>query len=405
MDDGIAGRIPGDLSRLISFDPHYKIVSGACDGWGVYVVGGYLRDVLLQRQSADRDYAVTADPCVVAGRVRNIVGGTLVRFRYGPFCRLITAGGLTLDFSALPEGIEADLTLRDFTVNALAWSEQDGLLDPMFGRDDIRTRVIRMVSSANLEKDPLRIIRAYRLSHELSFSIEPFTRRALAGKSSLIRSVKAERITSEFLRLLKTPNAAGVLQVMLYDGVLSEIISSNCSRLEANIKALSGLEGKLNGIPLSFPFNSCVEPVSGISRKEYLLLSRLLSGAVADRLILSRRIRHGLKRMTGAEEIVTRGNMGTAELLELFDSAGDCAPDALILLGKEGLIEEYSRYLASDLRRILPRHELELVKKHVRGKEFGTLLRRARRGLFVGEIQGRKELMEMIEKEYRVNLT
>ena len=102
------------------------------------------------------------------------------------------------------KSIEEDLARRDFTMNAIAYNPRDGLTDPCFGREDIEKRIIRAVRDPYLRfsEDALRILRALRFSATLGYEIEENTAAALRAKSHLLRTISAERIFTEWKKLL-----------------------------------------------------------------------------------------------------------------------------------------------------------------------------------------------------------
>ncbi len=100
-----------------------------------------------------------------------------------------------------------DLGLRDFTVNSMAWSPEEGLIDPYHGERDLAAGLLRCAGSAQerLSEDPLRILRALRFSAHLGFSIDPELRSAIHELYSLLKGVAVERITSELYRFMQAP--------------------------------------------------------------------------------------------------------------------------------------------------------------------------------------------------------
>ena len=104
--------------------------------------------------------------------------------------------------------LEEDLKRRDFTVNAMAYNEEDGLVDLFGGRQDLERKIIRCVGEANerFEEDALRIMRAVRFSAQLGFTIEERTKEAIRGHADRLRQVSAERIQMELTKLVTSPN-------------------------------------------------------------------------------------------------------------------------------------------------------------------------------------------------------
>ena len=111
-------------------------------------------------------------------------------------------------------GLGDDLSRRDFTVNALAFNEKSGIIDPFGGRADLEKRLIRCVGepSARFNEDALRILRALRFAACLGFSIEKQTAAAIKENYNLLSFVSKERIYSEFCRLLCGKNAPKIIE-------------------------------------------------------------------------------------------------------------------------------------------------------------------------------------------------
>jgi tRNA nucleotidyltransferase (CCA-adding enzyme) len=110
----------------------------------------------------------------------------------------------TADFAQLEgDSLETDLHRRDFTVNAIAYNPHtQEIIDPLQGEADVQQRLMRMISPANLENDPLRLMRAYRQAGQLGFTIDPGTQEAIRSLASHIINVAAERVRVELGYLL-----------------------------------------------------------------------------------------------------------------------------------------------------------------------------------------------------------
>lgn len=174
----------------------------------IYLVGGAVRDALLKRKREylDLDFVL---PQKAVETARNIAqkyqAGFVVLDKERQIARVVFKIG-TLDF-AQQEGstLEQDLKRRDFTINAIAYDiHNQKIIDPLGGLLDLEKQVIKMVSSANLEDDPLRLLRAYRQAAQLKFKIDPETKLTIKELSPLIKKVAAERVQTELNYLLKS---------------------------------------------------------------------------------------------------------------------------------------------------------------------------------------------------------
>lgn len=122
--------------------------------------------------------------------------------------------------------IKNDLSRRDFTINAMAYNEVDGIVDLYNGQKDIENKIINFVGNAKerIIEDPLRILRAFRFMSRLGFSLSEKTVEAIKKQKNLLISIPEERITMEFSKLLLGENIKNTLTAMKDTGVLELII-------------------------------------------------------------------------------------------------------------------------------------------------------------------------------------
>ena len=196
-----------------------------------YLVGGALRDQILDRPVADFDFALAEDPTPLVRRFAARIGASwfmLDTMRHQSRAVLKTPQHLiTYDFSPFrAETLDEDLRLRDFTVNALAVELRSGrqnthLLDPCNGMHDLRNGILRQGYSAAFEDDPVRILRGVRLSTLLAFTIESHTQAAMTRHVSLLGRSPFERIRSEVARIFNADVDTRALETLERLGVLS----------------------------------------------------------------------------------------------------------------------------------------------------------------------------------------
>jgi tRNA nucleotidyltransferase/poly(A) polymerase len=174
----------------------------AVGGEDAYIVGGAVRDELLGRPVVDLDVACPA-PAEAARAYAGLAGGAFFPLsdRHGAW-RVAFRDGRTVDFTPLPDGIEADLGTRDFTINAIAIPLGGGEpVDPLGGRGDLEARVLRAVSPEIFAADPIRLLRAARLEDELGTRLDEETERLARIHAELVASPAGERILGELVRL------------------------------------------------------------------------------------------------------------------------------------------------------------------------------------------------------------
>lgn len=206
-----------------------------------YLVGGFVRDVLLGRDTADIDIAIAPDALEIAPKVAIALGGSYVLLdevnRVG---RVVLAnkaapsarGRWQLDFSTFKGSIEHDLARRDFTIDAMAVDlsrlgkdyTDVQLIDPLNGWNDLHQGVIRAVSETAFKSDAVRLLRAVRLAAELGFGIDNETEALIQRYCPLIAGVAGERVREELLRLLATSLAGQFLTYLNELGLVTAMI-------------------------------------------------------------------------------------------------------------------------------------------------------------------------------------
>jgi len=185
-------------------------------GFEAYAVGGVVRDALLGRDCSDADITTNALPdqvksCFSRTVDTGIAHGTVTVLDFDAPVEVTTYRTETAySDHRRPDGVqfatslEQDLTRRDFTINALAYSPKDGLIDLHGGKEDLRKRIIRAVGDPRKRfcEDALRMLRAVRFAARLGFTIAPATLQAMDENAPLISHVSAERIFAELDGLL-----------------------------------------------------------------------------------------------------------------------------------------------------------------------------------------------------------
>ncbi|MDO4380152.1 MAG: HD domain-containing protein, partial [Clostridia bacterium] len=196
-------------------------------GFSAFLVGGSVRDSLMNRPVHDVDIttAATPDEIIETFGEKTVIptglkhGTVTVLFGKTPveITTFRTEKGYSdnrhpdkVEFS---KKIEEDLSRRDFTMNAIARDENGVLVDPFGGREDIEKKLVRSVGDAEtrFREDALRILRALRFSAVLGFEIEKKTAAAVRKCKDLLKNLSPERVSSELSRLLCSDGAARVL--------------------------------------------------------------------------------------------------------------------------------------------------------------------------------------------------
>ena len=209
-------------------------------GHEAYIVGGSLRDMLIGRAPSDFDVTTSALPektLALFSDMRaiptGIEHGTITVLSDGFPIEVTTfrTDGEYLD-SRHPESVSFtsdvcdDLSCRDFSMNAIAYNEKRGIVDPFCGREDINNKIIRAVGDPDtrMREDALRIMRALRFSAQLSFSIEENTLLALLRTKEGLANVSRERIAVELTKLVISPYPTEALRTMIDLGISKYVL-------------------------------------------------------------------------------------------------------------------------------------------------------------------------------------
>lgn len=189
-------------------------------GFEAYVVGGCVRDSILGKEADDWDITTSAKPEQVKTLFPRTVDtglqhGTVTVMQGGEGFEITTyridgeyEDGRHPKQVAFTPNLLEDLRRRDFTVNAMAYNEEEGLIDRFNGLDDINVGVIRCVGlpEDRFREDALRIMRALRFSAQLGYHIHRATENAIKKLAVNLKNVSAERIQAELVKILVSPN-------------------------------------------------------------------------------------------------------------------------------------------------------------------------------------------------------
>lgn len=207
------------------------------NGYEAYAVGGCVRDSILGRVPGDWDITTSALPMQVKGLFRRTVDTGI---QHGTVTVMLGRNGYEVttyridgryEDSRHPESVEftpkleEDLKRRDFTINAMAYNDEHGIVDIFDGVGDLHRKIIRCVGNAHdrFDEDALRILRAVRFSAQLGFGIEENTAGAAKELAVNLKRISSERIHTEFNKMLKSPHpdyfsvadAIGIMEIVL----------------------------------------------------------------------------------------------------------------------------------------------------------------------------------------------
>lgn len=196
-----------------------------------WVVGGAIRDLLLERDITDLDLVCHSDPTPLARKwSRKLSAHWFWLDQDRRQSRIILKDATQIDFAPLrAETIEADLCLRDFTINAMALPlgvqyESVELVDPCQGQKDLQRGMVKAVSPANLMDDPLRMIKGIRHAVTLNFACAPGLINNIRAHAELLKRVAGERIREELLRILTSNQAIRGLDLLVTSHLLESLL-------------------------------------------------------------------------------------------------------------------------------------------------------------------------------------
>lgn len=209
----------------------------SANGYEAFVVGGCVRDAVLGRVPSDWDITTNAAPKEVKKVFHHTVDtglkhGTVTVLLGGESFEVTTyridgayTDGRHPSFVTFTASLVEDLRRRDFTINAMAYNEDNGLVDLFGGVEDLEKRVIRCVGDPDerFNEDVLRILRAVRFSAQLGFDIELRTRCAIKRHADELGKVSKERIREELMKLLVSDNP-GRLRDLYELGLTAEFL-------------------------------------------------------------------------------------------------------------------------------------------------------------------------------------
>ena len=208
-------------------------------GYAAYAVGGCVRDSLLGRTAHDWDLCTSALPqqvmelfgaeqCIPTGLQHGTVtikyGGQLYETTTFRTEGSYTDGRHPDEVQFVPD-VREDLARRDFTINAMAYNEAEGLVDPFGGQKDLQNGLLRAVGEPQqrVTEDALRILRLYRFAARFGFALDTATARAARQLAPHLDCISAERIQEELAKLLAAPQPGAYLEPAVLAVVLPEL--------------------------------------------------------------------------------------------------------------------------------------------------------------------------------------
>lgn len=264
-------------------------------GYAAYAVGGCVRDSLLGQTPHDWDLCTSATPeqvlelfgethCIPTG----LQHGTVTVKHGGELYEITTfrtegaySDGRHPDYVAFVPDVKEDLARRDFTINAMAYNAEEGLIDPFGGQNDLAAGIVRAVGEPQrrFEEDALRILRLYRFAARFRFAIDPATGQAARALCRHLDCVSEERIAEELSRLLAAPAPGAYLEAEVLAVIFPEL---DAAELPESRRILDALEPGMEHVPVRLAALLCPLGEAGArAALKRLKCSNALTGTVA----------------------------------------------------------------------------------------------------------------------------
>ena len=264
-------------------------------GHAAYAVGGCVRDSLLGQTPHDWDLCTSATPeqvlelfgkahCIPTG----LQHGTVTVKHGGELYEITTfrtegaySDGRHPDHVAFVPDVKEDLARRDFTINAMAYNAEEGLIDPFGGQNDLAAGIVRAVGEPQrrFEEDALRILRLYRFAARFGFAIDPATGQAARALCRHLDCVSEERIAEELSRLLAAPAPGTYLEAEVLAVIFPEL---DAAELPESRRILDALEPGMEHVPVRLAALLCPLGEAGArAALKRLKCSNTLTGTVA----------------------------------------------------------------------------------------------------------------------------
>lgn len=264
-------------------------------GHAAYAVGGCVRDSLLGQTPHDWDLCTSATPeqvlelfgeahCIPTG----LQHGTVTVKHGGELYEITTfrtegaySDGRHPDQVAFVPDVKEDLARRDFTINAMAYNAEEGLIDPFGGQSDLAAGIVRAVGEPQrrFEEDALRILRLYRFAARFGFAIDPATGQAARALCRHLDCVSEERIAEELSRLLAAPAPGAYLEAEVLAVIFPEL---DAAELPESRRILDALEPGMEHIQVRLAALLCPLGEAGArAALKRLKCSNALTGTVA----------------------------------------------------------------------------------------------------------------------------
>ena len=335
-------------------------------GYAAYAVGGCVRDSLLGRTPQDWDLCTSARPeqvlalfgegqCIPTGLQHGTVtikyGGQLYETTTFRTEGAYTDGRHPDEVHFVPD-VRQDLARRDFTINAMAYNDAEGLIDPFGGQQDLQQGILRAVGdpATRFEEDALRILRLYRFAARFGFAIDPPTGQAARALCAHLDCVSVERIEEELSKLLAAPAPAAYLDEKILKVIIPEL---SAPALQAAKPVVDACPAGTEDLPVRWA--ALLMSLGEDGTRKALKRLRCSNALIEETAVLVREVH------PGAFSSDTIWGIPSPALLPA--AAGSHPPDGPQRNSRTGLGQDAAPDTVIRIRKLLGRYDLHTVQR------------------------------------------
>lgn len=400
----------------------------------LYLVGGSVRDLYLERPISDFDFTMESDAIHFAKSLAEKIHAPCIPLEENPpTARVIIKPSqdiqteFCLDFAQFrATTLEKDLRLRDLTINAMAIplkslmeSQQPEIIDPCNGMQDLKKRKLYFPSKRVIKDDPLRLMRIYRFSAMLQFQIPYKSAMLVRENRKEIKTVSKERVRDELFKMLNRKMSQYYIHQMLKIGLLSQVVPYLYHTTKP-WNALNLFENAPVPRPLSAyksDINAYLNQELGLnaSRRSLMKLCLIIKGnpaKVGERLLLSKKAVQFMKPLFDEYPQLTEERLTKKQRIEFFRQAGTNWWGVLL---HKAFINELPPMVQTQLATAYYHRIVPILKQGrlitgadlmdrfdlKEGKVIGKLLKQVEEMQFFGEIRTRMEAFDVVEELIR----
>ena len=397
----------------------------------LYLVGGSVRDLLLNRPATDYDFTLKSDALVFAKLFAETIRATCIPLEEIPStARVIIKPShsvpteICLDFAQFRAAtLEADLKLRDLTINTMAMplnsimdSGYSEIIDPCNGVKDLEKRQLRYPSEQVILDDPLRLMRIFRFAAQLDFEMAHKSITLVEKHKQLLPHVSSERVREELLKILDTEKSKSYLHQMAEIGLLSHVFHSFDGQID-NWTVLENFEetpipAALSTYQTEIDRYLNEELGQYANRQSLIKLSILLQQNVREqgrRLCLSRKAIQFMKCLVTENLRLTDEKLTKKKIIDFLRSTGaewwgvllfSAVIHQLPVEVPKRIADTYFQHFLPILKQGRLVTGAELIGKYQlkEGKEIGRLLKHVEDMQFYGEVRTRQQAFAVVER-------